>query len=170
MLPIKSTNSLNVKMVSLVGQDRNFPSENRSSGAYPSRIEAVADVRGQWKIFHLTLKHHYMDSRKKNRHSKFNPCNKSHQKDWDKRYVWFVVLFFSENRSSHFRWTYQSPMLSDTNNFCKILIILMLMNDWIVKSRSACKIGPPFYVSEWWSHGPSIGSGAPGTQQKVLRN
>ena len=47
MLPIKSTNSLNVKMVSLVGQDRNFPSENRSSGAYPSRIEAVADVRGQ---------------------------------------------------------------------------------------------------------------------------
>ena len=85
----------------------------------------------------------------KNCHSKFNPCNKSHQKDWDKRYVWFVVLFFSENRSSHFRWTYRSPMLSDTNNFCKILIILMLMNDWIVKSRSACKIGPPFYKSEW---------------------
>ena len=41
MLPIKSTNSPNVKMVGLVGQDRNFPSENRSSGAYTTRIEAV---------------------------------------------------------------------------------------------------------------------------------
>ena len=98
--------------------------------------------------------------------SKFNSRNKYHKRDWDTQYAWFVVLFFSENWSSHFHWTYRSSMLSDTNNFCKILIILMLMNDWIVKSRSACKMSTILQVRMIGS----IGSGAPGTQQKVLRN